>query len=761
MRDDSATLRALKRGSLPKERWRIVLLETIEPLGWILAFGALGNLIRFAWIRSAVQMPSWGGLFLDMVGIAAAGLARGPVVGCGVAISNQIYRMAFGQISNAFVPVEIAGALFWGWMAVRGWVELDWRKPLRLLRTFLLASLGGGICCAIAAWLVNLLLRGQWVFMPAQQRLYEHFDAWTVLKALPMEVAISVWDKSVTVALAMLVLVPAYGLRFRLRRVSPGWIRTLRHYSAALVAAMAVHIVWGLLLVYRFVGDLLTAPVALDYLLLRQTLVVSVAYLAVCTILVVALLRRRRISLNRMTFSLSWITVSLAGLVFFLSGLYMVANTLTSSTYRAAWSLERQVLSALDEKGILLSGEGMTLVELDDQTPEQRATLRFLPAWKAIRQITFGDLKDVADIISPPASSPAHEVEGYLLSKGGLQLALFSKGIPGGRGPVILYQEAPWLFSHGYRSRLVPTLVVMVALSILMLFLMYLLGRQMLTTTSEAVLGRQARALAQRIRSRNRRLEALQVQLETAVAQRESRIRELASLAEVGKAVGVLAHEIRNPIGTIQMAFGNLLEALGTDPTGELQEQVVIIERQIRHMNMLTQSVLAFSRGTADAHQASRCEASEIARNCLALFNPTADHLGVDLIVETPEPDFCIAARENEIIQILQNLLLNAMEAIVTSETPLAERKVVLSARRTGANAFFEVRDTGPGLKMEHREKIFDIFYSHKADGTGLGLFVARELARMLHGDLSVSSLSVNSGEGNGCRFVLRLPAVD
>lgn len=756
MRDDSAILRAIKKGSLPREPLKKAFRETFEPLGWMLACALLGNLIRSGWIHAAVHLPSWGGLFLDMVGIAAASLARGPVVGCGVAICNQIYRMAFGQISNAFVPVEIAGALFWGWMAVRGGVVLDWRKPVAILRTWLLASLGGGTLCALAAWSVNLLLRGQLDFMPAQQHLYEHFDIGAIVKAIPVELAISVWDKSVTVALALLVLVSALALRPRHPAVSPTWIRTLRHYSAALAAAMGLQIVWGLFLACRFVGNLLTAPVAMDYFLLRQTLLVSVAYLGVCAILVAAILLRRRASLNRLTFSLGWMTVSLGAVVFFLSGMHLVANALTWSTYRSIWNIERQVLDVRDQRGIQLLGRGMSLVDLDSQTPTQMETLRFLPAWKASRQVVFGGMENLIDPILPPAAASESEVEGYLTLGEGLQLALFSKGVAGGRGPVVLYQEAPWLFSHGYRSRLVPTLAVMAALSVLMLSLMYLLGRQMLTTTSEAVLGRQARNLAQRIRTRNRRLEALQVHLEAAVAQRESRIRELASLAEVGKAVGVLAHEIRNPIGTIQMAFGNLLEALGTDPTGELQEQVAIIERQIRHMNMLTQSVLAFSRGTADARQSSRCEASAVIRDCLALFNPTADHLDVNLSVETPDKDFCVAARENEIIQILQNLLLNAMEAISTSEGPLVERSVTLSAWRAGADAFFEVRDTGPGLKDEHLEKIFDIFFSRKADGTGLGLFVARELARMLQGDLSV-----HSGEAHGCRFVLRLPAVD
>ena len=728
----------------------------LEPLSWMILCAALGNGVRALWIHEAAPVPVWGGLFFDMMGIAVAGLARGPVVACGVAVLNQVFRMSAGQFSSAFVPVEITGAVFWGWLASRGLVVTDWRRPLHLLRTYALAVLGGGVTCAFMAWMVNLVLRGQWGFMPIRQRLYEHLDFWNAIKAIPTEMAISVWDKSVSVAAAMVILVGLHGLGKRYHALSPTWARTLRLYTETLTAGMCVLIFWGVFHCVRVVGRVSSAPLAIDFLLLRQTLLVSSAYLIVCTIFILTLILRHRTSLNRLTFVLGWAAVSIGAMVVFLSGVFLAANALTWSTYRASWDGQHQLMETMRRDGPRELHPGTSMFYLRDLTAAERQHLEFFPSWSASQRVTWADLELGSDEIFPPKDSRDDELEGYLRGSGGLQIALFAKDGPGHAGPAIIYQEAPWLFSHGYRDRLVPTLSVMVILFLLMGFLTLLLGRQMLDTASEAVLGRQARVLADRIRARNRELESLQSTLEAAVAQRESRIRELASLAEVGKAVGVLAHEIRNPIGTIQMAFGNLLDSLGTDRQGDLNDQILIIERQIRHMGMLTQSVLAFSRGAPRDHDTERCSAAAVCHSCQALFSPTAQRFDATLTTEEPSPNFFLAARENEVIQILQNLILNALESIASCAPPLTRRAVSLHVRREGDHAFFEVSDSGPGVPPANRERIFDIFYSSKAQGTGLGLFVARELARMLRGDLAIAE-----GEDHECRFVLRIPAVD
>jgi signal transduction histidine kinase len=756
MKDESGQVRAIRENS--NQEWRTATAAGMaESVSWILMGLVLDMGIRAVWLHFAVGLPDWGGLFLDMTGVLVVGLARGRGAACSVVILNQMYRMAFGQVSNAFVLVEIAGGLFWGTLAARHEVVLDRRRPLALLRTFLLASLGGGAVCALAAWLTNLVLRGQWDFMPVQQQLYQTLDLWDLLKAIPTELGISIWDKTVTAVLGFAVLVGLRELGSRVPALSPSWWRTLRNYPSVVATTLTVLIAWGSFLSLRLMLDLLSPPMVMDFLLFRQSLIVNAAYLLLTVVSTASLVRWRRASLNRLSFSLSWISVALGGLLFFFSGIYFAAHSLSWSTFRAAWSIERQVLATRELYPSVPIPKGMALLYLREAAPASAQSMTFTPAWKVSRHLTWGDLEQVSDTLFPPhEASNGAEVDGYLRVGGELQLAVLKALGPGGRGPVLIYQEAPWLFSHGSRDQLVPTVLAFGALFLLMALLFALLARQMMVSSTEAILSRKARALALRIRTRNKRLEVLQVQLEGAVAQREARIRELANLAEVGKAVGILAHEIRNPIGTIQMAFGNLLEAMGTHPKGELAEQVLIIERQIRHMNTLTQSVLAFSRGASENRERGLCLASSVVANCQALFAPAAAKAQVTFTAEAPVPDIAVFARENEAIQILQNLILNAIESFSGGEQTGRARSVTLSVGRDLDTALFVVADTGPGLRPGEAERVFDLFYSQKTQGTGLGLFVARELARMLRGDLSVESEG-----GDGCRFLLRLPAAD
>lgn len=725
------------------------LWAMLDRFGWILLGLILDMGVRWLWIHSASGLPNWGGLFVDMTGIAVVGLARGPSAALGVVALNQTYRMALGQVSNAFTPVELAGALFWGWMPLWRWVCLDRRRPFRVFLTWASASLGGGIACAVAAWLTNLILRGQWDFMPMQQELYAEFTVRGALRALPGEVALSVWDKSVTCALALAALGLLSLAGRRIRALAPDRRRSAFHQDARLAASLAATLLWGGFLCARFTRDLLTAPMVEDFLLLRQTLIVSASFLLLAALLVMALSYRKRAGLIPQAFAMAWATLSCSAIVFFLSGLSIAGNLLAGSTYKALWSLQAQLAELeVEGQGVALPAD-MHRIPLGG--PLLEAGWSFVNNKEVHRRVMFGDLSDVLRKVFPGESPGGAPISGYLMGEQGLMVAtvVWRRG----GDSFCLYQEAPWIFSHGYRDRMVPTASMLLLLTLLVALLFFALGRRMVRTTGEAALGRRARTLAHQVRARNLELEKVQHQLEEAAAQRESRIRELSTLAEIGSAVGILAHEIRNPIGTVQMAFGNLLDALGTDPKGELNEQVLIIERQLRHMNLMTQSVLAFSRsaseGTREGSVASGGAALEA---CRALSSPLCSRNGIDLRISGPEHDLLLAARENEVIQILQNLLQNAAEAM--AELPAgAPRTLTVNLKGEEGNAVFTVSDTGPGIAEASREKIFDLFFTRKIQGAGMGLFIARELARILQGDLAVWS-----EVGHGTRFELRIP---
>lgn len=741
----------------PGRRWRGMPAATLRAyLGtaaWVAAGLLLDMGIRELWLRMGIGLPSWGGLYLDMTGVAVVGLARGGGHALCVVILNQIFRMGYGQVSNAFVPVEIAGAIYWGWMWGRQRVCFDWRRPWAVIRTFLLAAIGGGAWCGFAAWLVNLILRGEWDFMPVQQALYATPGWLGYLGALPGEMALSIWDKSATCLLAFAVLVPLFSLWDAAPDRAGARVAQTRHYWVRINSLQGLLALWGGFLFARTVQSLLSPPVAIDFVVLRQALLINAAFLLLC-FLVTWVPNRNRIRLSRAHFTLGWITASTGGLLFFVSGLYFMAHALSGSVYQSVWQVEGEVASQLIEDPSYVLPEGMERLSLSADGGGVPEGFRFVSRTAARRDALWGDLTDEMAVLFPEEGrGVATRVEGFLQTPQGLQLALLAPS-EDGETALLVYQEAPWVFSHGYRNQLVPSLAALTVLTVLVLLLFFMLARQMLHASGEAVLGRQARALAQRIRARNQALERVQAEMEVAVRNRDASIRELSSLAEIGKAVGILAHEIRNPIGTVQMAFGNLLDSLGADTSGELQEQVVIIERQIRYMNLLTQSVLAFSRSAAGAGgEPAQCTAEALLDTCRNLSEPLAKRHGVTLSLEAPGGEIAVFARENEVLLILQNLVTNAVEALAEMP-PGRAREVRLRARRENGTAVLTVADNGLGIGEADLEKIWDLFFTKKSSGSGLGLPVARELARLLRGDLRV-----RSEVGHGTTFELSLPA--
>jgi CheY-like chemotaxis protein len=115
-----------------------------------------------------------------------------------------------------------------------------------------------------------------------------------------------------------------------------------------------------------------------------------------------------------------------------------------------------------------------------------------------------------------------------------------------------------------------------------------------------------------------------------------------------------------------------------------------------------------------------------------------------------------VLADENRLVQILVNLVLNAADALPSDG---AERNVIsIRGRREGGWAIVEVADNGPGVPRELRDRVFDPFFTTKpvGEGTGLGLFVTRNLVEALGG-----SIALGDAPGGGALFTLRLPTTE
>lgn len=231
---------------------------------------------------------------------------------------------------------------------------------------------------------------------------------------------------------------------------------------------------------------------------------------------------------------------------------------------------------------------------------------------------------------------------------------------------------------------------------------------------------------------RERRLEA--------EALRQSR------LAAMGEMAAMLAHEVRNPLGAMELFTGLLLQDLRTLPAPlELARQVAA---GITDLNHLVTNLLEWTR--------TRTVTSDVV-DCCALAEDalryTSDLRATHTVtVERRFGELAVHAQAdaNLLRPVLLNLIRNAIQAMPDGGT------LTVAIANEGGTVEIGVRDTGPGIAPGEADLIFRPFYTTRAKGTGLGLAVARELVGAMGGRLGMTS-----EPGRGAEFTVTVPGVE
>jgi signal transduction histidine kinase len=285
-------------------------------------------------------------------------------------------------------------------------------------------------------------------------------------------------------------------------------------------------------------------------------------------------------------------------------------------------------------------------------------------------------------------------------------------------------------------------------------------------------LNRKIEALTREIHLRREAQETLQEQahqLEELAAELEHTIDELggqraeaieardeAQAANRAKSdfLAMMSHELRTPLNAI-IGYIDLLDAgIGGPVTDEQQSHLGRMRGSARHLLTIIEELLSFSR--LDARRESvfveRVDAIALSRDVVELIEPIAAERGLAVSLHADGRAIEIETDPSKLRQILLNLLWNAVK--FTDDGGIS---VAIAADR--ARLDVSVRDTGIGIARGDLERIFEPFTqvdssrTRRAGGTGLGLAVSRELARLLGGDLTVESAT-----GEGSTFRLRLP---
>jgi two-component system sensor histidine kinase BaeS len=209
-----------------------------------------------------------------------------------------------------------------------------------------------------------------------------------------------------------------------------------------------------------------------------------------------------------------------------------------------------------------------------------------------------------------------------------------------------------------------------------------------------------------------------------------------------------VSHELRTPLTAIRGHVAALQEGVVTDP--ELAaESLAVVAAEADRLARLVGDVLDLAK--LDAHRftvlSEEVDMSRLVDAAYAAFSEEARRRAIDYrLDESARP--VIVSDGDRVLQIISNLLANAFRW-----TPDGGRIDVALAAANGA-VTVDVKDTGPGIAADERERIFRPFFSHDAGGTGLGLPIARELALALGG-----TIELDTRVGSGSRFRLVLPA--
>lgn len=241
----------------------------------------------------------------------------------------------------------------------------------------------------------------------------------------------------------------------------------------------------------------------------------------------------------------------------------------------------------------------------------------------------------------------------------------------------------------------------------------------------------------------------------------ERRAREAAELANQAKTqfLRTISHELRTPMTAVVGYSGLLADEVSGPVTTVQRDHLRRLRDSSEHMLALIDELLAFAKLDAGEEEirVERVVAADVVEQALVLVMPLARKKGLRVRVEMPDTPIELHTDPLKLRQILVNLLANAVQY-----TDQGDVVLILRVEGVGAEVkiYFEVTDSGRGITAADQGHIFESFWqvdqtlTRRVEGTGLGLAVARQLARLLGGDVIIAKSQLR----HGSTFIASLP---
>jgi signal transduction histidine kinase len=251
--------------------------------------------------------------------------------------------------------------------------------------------------------------------------------------------------------------------------------------------------------------------------------------------------------------------------------------------------------------------------------------------------------------------------------------------------------------------------------------------------------------MSRRLAGRREENERLIASLERRVEEKTRELLRADRLATLGGIAAGFAHELGNSLNVIRGFNAVALRELPPDHPN--RPDLEAVKREVSRAASLMERFLVFARARQQNPHVQSVE--PVLREAVEVVGPAAAQARVEVGVSVDAGLPPVLADPVLLRQAFLNLCVNAVQAMQPQGGRLA-----VAARRDGRDLVVEFRDTGPGMDLETQRRVFEPFYTTKADGTGLGLAIVRQAAEA-HG----GSVSVESRPGEGAAFRIRIPA--
>jgi PAS domain S-box-containing protein len=246
-----------------------------------------------------------------------------------------------------------------------------------------------------------------------------------------------------------------------------------------------------------------------------------------------------------------------------------------------------------------------------------------------------------------------------------------------------------------------------------------------------------------------RDLVGTQITLRDAETRREigTQLDLSAKLTAISRLTGGVAHEIKNPLNSIALHL-EVLRARIENRDAAAEGEIEVISREITRLDRVVKTFLDFNR-PVDLNL-SEVEAGQLVGEIAALMAPEARKRHIEMTVDTGPGGLILRADRDLFKQAVLNVVMNGIDAMSDGG------RLCIEVKKAGADCVIGVADEGGGIPAELRGKIFNLYFTTKEKGSGIGLAMAFRAVQLHNG-----SIDFASEEGKGTSFWLRFPLLE